>query len=145
MDTEEENPDETETPMSSLKKVLTFFGVFLFLIFMIHYGVKMFRNTDPRELSERFIRSNEFLRNETGGITRLSSGQAKVSGGEYEITRLVTGTQKQLVVTVMIFCNKGGGDPGIGCTVKSGTYRGESPLEKPSEIPRGWYDNFLIV
>jgi hypothetical protein len=135
-----------KTPAGPLKKLLMFVGGFLFLVFLLHYGIKTFRNNDYRELSERFIRGNEFIRSETGGITHLSSGSAtRNQDGEWVMKRTATGPNKKLLVTVFMYCNEGGNDPGVGCTIKRATSKAEADAGEPSEIPRAWYENFLIV
>jgi hypothetical protein len=143
---EEERSDEIEQPMSALSKVLWTVGGVLFLLFVVHYGVKTFRNSDHRELSERFIRGNAIVREEAGDILRLSGGESSLSGaGEWVVSRTITGTSKKLLITIFMHCNQGSTDVGVGCTIQRATYRSESPADPEREIPITWYDSFSIV
>jgi len=143
---DEENQIEDDEPKSLPHKALLLLVGLLVAVFVFHYGVKTFRNTNYRDLSERFIRSNTFIKTEVGDIARISGAQAFKNGdGSWEVTRTVGGSQKKLLVTVVIYCNEGSADPGVGCTVKYATYKGDGPSEDAREVPTNWYDNFLIV
>jgi hypothetical protein len=143
---EDDDKDKAGEPMSLVAKLLWAVGGLLFLLFVIHYAVKTFRNYDHRELSERFIRGNELIRDEAGEIVRLGGGQSRLSGlGEWEISRSVLGSKKKLAVTISMHCNQGSTDVGVGCTIQRVTYKGEASSDVEREVPVSWYDNFLIV
>ena len=143
---EEQRSEEAEQPMSRLSKVLWAIGGFIFLLFIVHYGIKTFRNYDHRELSERFIRGSAVVREEAGEIVRIGGGHSRLSGvGEWEMSRTVVGTKKKLQLSIFIHCNKGSADLGVGCTIQRAAYKGESPTDPEQEIPITWYDNFSIV
>ena len=146
MEEEDNDEIEIEEPKSFLSKVLWTIGGLFFLLFIVHYGIKTFRNNDHRELSERFIRGNAIVRDEAGEIIRISGGQARLSGvGEWEVSRSVTGKKKKLLLTVSMHCNQGSTDVGAGCTIQRATYKGDSPSDVEQEIPISFYDNFTIV
>src|SRR5687767_2270574 len=58
---DEENQIEDDEPKSLPHKALLLLVGLLVAVFVFHYGVKTFRNTNYRDLSERFIRSNTFI------------------------------------------------------------------------------------
>lgn len=149
----EENDNNTDKEEKDIEWiVLKYVGIPFVLIFMFYFGVKMVRNHDPYELSKRFVRNNEVVKQKTGGIKNIRGfGGGKISGNSYEITGKVYGNDKNIAVTVYIYCNKGSSDPGIGCTIREAKYKNANDpvsdwLDSDwHEIEIGWVEKAALV
>ena len=145
-DVEVEEGGDPEAPLSFSSKLSIGLLLIVALPFIFHYGVKTFRNADHRELSERFIRSSDVIRNEVGEITRIGSGKSVLSGnGEWEVQRTVLGSRSKVLVTTWMHCSTGNTDVGVGCTIQRAKWESESVPKTEAEIPISWSDKFWIV
>jgi hypothetical protein len=149
----EDIPNQIDEPkMSLMSKVLwTAFALFM-TIFLILSGIKIFRDNSPSELSQRFVRNNEVIKEKTGGIFKISSFKnGIISGGSREMTGTVYGNENNLRVTVYLFCSKGDSDSAAGCNITGAKYTNDNNLIKDwndsnwHEIEIDWWEKFFLM
>ena len=147
----EENQNQIDEPkMSFIAKCgLSLFVIGLTVI-LIFGGIKVFRDNSPSGLSQRFVRNNEIIKVETGGIFKVDSFQNGIrSSNLWEMTGNVYGNNKNILqVTVNLACDI---DISEKCHVTGAKYRSKSDALKNwndsdwHEIEVGWWENFMLT
>lgn len=143
-----ENENDTDNEERDVVWIIwKYLGMPILLIILAYFGVKMVRNQNPYELSQRFVRNNEVVKQKTGGIQNIHGfGGGKITGNSYEITGKVYGNDKNIAVTVYIHCTKGSSDPGIGCTIRGAKYKNANDsVDDWHEIEIDWTEKAALV
>ena len=125
-DIETEVSKEKRSILATLGWVL--FGMF-FVMILIYAGAKTIRDQKPSEVSIRFVRNNEIIKQKTGGIVRIQ-GYSKMilSGNSWETTGKIFGNENNIEVTVYGYCGDGMSASGSACSVSSAKYRNANDI-----------------
>lgn len=121
------------------------------MIILILYTIKLLRN-NRFELSQRFVRNSEIIKEKTGGIFNTKFDQGIKSGNSWQMRGNVYGNNKNnLQVTVYLICRDGKSDSPYGCNITRAKYRNNNDLIKDwddsdwHEIEVGWWENFMLT
>lgn len=121
-----------------------FIGIPIFLLFMFYFGVKMVRNQDYVELSKRFIRNNQTIKQEIGKVHNFGEFSGKINQSKvWEISGIVYGNGKNLEVKVTGKCSRNQ-DAGIGCNIWEARFRNASSQDEWIEIPIDWIEKATL-
>lgn len=97
MNSNEDNSDETKPDVVWI--FYKYLGFPIFLIFALYFGVKAVRNQDYVELSKRFVRNNEVIKQEIGQVFRFGEMTGNINKhNNWEITGKVYGERKNIEV-----------------------------------------------
>jgi hypothetical protein len=148
---------EIETEVSKEKRSILatlgwiLFGIF-FVMILIYLGAKTIRDQKPFEVSVRFVRNNEIIKQKTGGIVRIQGyGSMILSGNSWETTGKIFGNENNIEVTVYGYCGDGTSDSGSHCSVSKAKYRNANDVVTDwndgdwHEIEIGWVEKTLLV
>lgn len=151
--TASENNDEKPT---AVKKIFSIFGWSLFCLFcvilLVYLGAKTLRDQNPSQVSVRFVRNNEIVKQKTGGIVRIQGyGKMKLTGNSWETTGKIYGNENNIEVAVYGYCGDGTSDSGSHCNVSKAKYRNANDFAADwndsdwHEIEIGWAEKMLLV
>lgn len=137
--------------MSLVSKI--FWTIFLLLMasVLILTLIKILRSNDPFELSERFVRHNEIIKQKAGGISNIRFGNGAFSGNSREMNGTVYGNENTLKVKVYLACSEGSSDSPPGWHITGAKYKDNSNSVNDRndgdwrEIEVGWGEEFLLT
>ncbi len=148
----EEEGQNSEQKKGIVAKFFVGLAITVFVIFFILIAAKSFRDTNPSEVSRRFVRNNEIIREKTGGISSITSFKnGKKNLNSWELTGTVYGNANNLQVTVYLVCGDGMSDSGSACSVTGAKYRNKNGLVEDwndsdwHEIEVSWQEKFFLT
>ena len=120
---------------------------YIYDFFLVLSAIKVFRDNSPSESSQRFVRNNQVIQENSGGIFKISSFKNGVfSGDSREMTGIVYGNKNNLQVVVYLVCSEGNSDSASGCNITGAKYRNDSEAIKDwKEIEITWIEKFLLT
>lgn len=137
----ENNENEQNEPLGTIAK---FIGIPIFLLFMFYFGVKMVRNQDYVELSKRFIRHNQTIKQQIGEVHSFGEFSGKLNNSkEWEMGGVVYGTGKNMEVKVTGKCSRNT-DAGIGCNIWGAKYKNARSQDEWTDIPIDWFEKITL-
>lgn len=148
--------ENNEEKPKGIKRIFSIFGWSLFCLFfvtlLIYVGAKTFRDQNPSEVSVRFVRNNEIVKQKTGGIVRIQGyGGRKINGNSWETMGKIYGNENNIEVTIFGYCGDGTSDSGSHCGVSKAKYRNANDFATDwndgdwHEIEIGWVEKTLLV
>jgi hypothetical protein len=143
-----------------VSKIGWFLFISFFVILLTFMGVKAIRNRDAFELGKRFLRHNEVIKQQTGGVLEIRGMKGKKGVNTWELAGKAKGKEKNLQFIIQVYCGDGMSDSGSFCTVSRAKYRNDVGLLEMSrnddimphwdaggwnEIEVSWIDSALLV